>query len=103
MNTMGKLIEVKYNKKVWKKTKIKIVDSIIIMITLLAIYLLLNSFVAMVEHWCIIEIQLIIGIISLVWLGIFTLYLLIVKGISSLISRKTTCICTCIAGYQTPN
>ena len=78
MNTTEKLIEVKFNKKVWKKTKLKIVESILITITLLAIYLLLNSFVAMIEAWCIIEIQLIIGIISLVWLGLFTLYLFIV-------------------------
>ena len=78
MNTTEKLIEVKFNKKVWKKTKLKIVESILITITLLAVYLLLNSIVAMIEAWCIIEIQLIIGIISLVWLGLFTLYLFIV-------------------------
>lgn len=75
-----KLFEIKFNKRVWKKTKIKIVDSIIIMITLLAIYLLLNSFVAMIEHWCIIEEQLIVGAISLAWLGLLTLYLSIVNG-----------------------
>lgn len=79
MNTTEKLIEVKFNKKVWKKTKINLAEKTMLFITVMAFIFLMESFVAMVEQWSILGIPLIVNLICLAWLGIFTLYLLIVN------------------------
>lgn len=79
MNTTEKLIEVKFNKKVWKKTKINIIEQTMLFITVMALIFLMESFVAMVEQWSISGIPLIVNLICLAWLGIFTVYLFIVN------------------------
>ena len=79
MNTKEKLIEVKFNKKVWKKKKINIAEKTMLFITVMAFIFLMESFIAMVEQWSISGTPLILSIICLAWLGIFTLYLLIVN------------------------
>ena len=74
MNTTEKLIEVKFNKEVWKKNKIKVLETVLLTITMIATILLLLSIVAMVETWSISGEPFIISIICLAWLVPFSLY-----------------------------
>lgn len=79
MNTTEKLIEVKFNKKVWKQTKTNIAEKTMLFITVMAFIFLMESFIAMVEQWSISGSPLVVGLVCLAWLVIFTLYLLIVN------------------------
>ncbi len=79
MNTTEKLIEVKFNKKAWKKTKTSIIEKTMLSITFVAFIFLINSFIAMVEQWSISGNPLIINIICLAWLGIFAIYALVIN------------------------
>lgn len=80
-NTMNKekLVEIKINKRVWKETKEQALKMTLGTITILALYFLMESFVAMVEQWSISGTPLIVNLICLAWLGLFTTYLFIVN------------------------
>ena len=79
MNTTEKLIEVKFNKKVWKKTKINLAEKTMLFVTMMAFIFLMESLIAMVEQWSISDTPLILSLICLGWFGIFALYLFIVN------------------------
>lgn len=74
-----KLVEIKFNKKVWNKTKINIIKTTVLAITLLAFIFLMESFVAMVEQWSISGSPLVVSLVCLAWLGLFATYLFIVN------------------------
>lgn len=75
--TMNKerLVEIKFNKKVWNKTITNIIKSVMLAITIFAFIFLMESFVAMVEQWSISGSPLIINMMCWTWFIIFGLYI----------------------------
>lgn len=76
-NTMNKekLVEIKFNKSMWRKVEKIIKEKILLLITTIAIIFYGLSLVAMVEQWSISGIPLYINLSCLAWFIIFFLYI----------------------------
>lgn len=74
MKATEKLIEVKFNKEVWEKNKIKVLETMLLSISLIAAFLLIFTIAEMIKDWSISNEQLTTSLVCLVWLGGFSLY-----------------------------
>ena len=74
-----KLVEIKFNKTMWKETKLYIIQTMILGITFLALVFLMASIISMIEQWSMSGAPLVIGVISFTWLVTFATYIFVVN------------------------